>query len=598
MEEKFPPSRPKPFENIDDYILNVFQDEANELIRNISSNFNSLRSDGSYQLQASILRDLHTLKGCIQLVGYHTLKELTHHLESIFKQDNLELICTDEKVTSLLEQILQFLLDAVSQVHARKLIPVPGGFLPALKELSQNDSAQVISSDHGSPHIIASPSQSAFLKISLPTINNITHQAHALIKVHSEMVWQTKSLEDQFNALSKSFHLLEKKLTILENTIEEAGINSPTQYYESLHQFKAQEQQCYSILENLHLFMQHQEKQLNTLDNKLIQTKLVDFRTFIPRLESIIEQTAKKLNKKVALVIEQIDTKVDRSTMEKLMPAFEHLIRNAIDHGIESKAKRKARNKPETGHIYISLKRVGNQIIISLKDDGGGLDIEAITQKAIQQNLIAPNATLDKTSAIFFLLQPGFSTRQESTSISGRGIGMDVINHIAQSIGGTMTMDFEKNVFTIVQLVMPATLSQHSSMLFEINNIKYAIATNSLVGLTRTTIPSEQQLLTNMMVEYANQEFPLYQLKSQATSNQSLNKMSLVAIIRHPNTPYGLLLDNILGTKTLVVQPIPNLINELWAFQGISLLAGGEIVYCIEPTCFFGFLKQQKDHAA
>lgn len=582
-------------------VLIVFVEEATELLQQINKVLQDCLVSYKKESQDAILRDLHTLKGCASLIGYRTLQSISHQLEETIKQQTLKCLLASKKDLTTIEEIIQFMLDAIQQIGNKHILNPPINLIQDFEALCGHGKVETEQLETSSQIAIKSQDESVRIKLKLATIEKITQLCHDLIGEHSEILWQSESLTihaDTHNAMRTT---IKRKIeSLLESVHKNDELQSVRpdldQCLTLVETLDNSENQFQAKLENLSLMLEHQEKLLNALDAKMTHTKLVDFSSYLPRLKTIIKQTAKKLNKEITLIVETIDVKVDKYIIERLMPAFEHLIRNAIDHGIESKDTRAKKHKPEVGHIYFSLRRVGNQIIFTLRDDGAGLDLDAITQKAIKDKLIEPGTKLDKTSAIFFLLKPGFSTKEAASSISGRGIGMDVINHIVQNLGGTLNVDFEQNIFTVVQLILPATLSQHGSILFQINNIKYAVATNSMIGFTRMTWQANNQHDPNPSILYDNKTYPLYRLSSpeedQLMTLPAHKESKPVAIIDHPRSPYALLLDKIYGTRTLVIQPIPNIASNLWAFQGISLLSEREIVYCIEPTYFFQYLQE------
>jgi chemosensory pili system protein ChpA (sensor histidine kinase/response regulator) len=177
------------------------------------------------------------------------------------------------------------------------------------------------------------------------------------------------------------------------------------------------------------------------IQESLMRTRLVPFSRLLPRLQRIVRQTASTLNRPTELIVNNTEGELDRSILERLVSPFEHMLRNAIDHGIEDREQRLQTKKPETGHIVLNIGRQGTDVVVTFSDDGKGIDVNRIKQKAIQTGLMTKDQKLDQEEILQFIFHPGFSTAAEVTQISGRGVGLDVVQSDIKALGGHVSVD-------------------------------------------------------------------------------------------------------------------------------------------------------------
>lgn len=572
---------------IDRELLSVFQDEATELIRNILSNFGSLLTNYSQNKITNIVRDLHTLKGSAQFIAHDNLVSLIHSLESIFKSAHVDSLLEQHEYTTVIQESLSFIEDIISQIQTKRYLLAPVSLIDKLVKIGKDDKSSKKSiplNMNEETHIQA---HSNIFKLNTKDITFITNKILDLTHSHSEI--------NNYYDLQKQMLVQLKELLIEhENTahkLKQFNINDELKFI--IEKINHVQEKATLALNNLSeniknsgLIYKHQRYLLKQLENNVIQLRLDNFDSYIPRFTQMVDRIGNKLKKEVNLVIEPSNTEVDKQMFEKLMPAFEHLIRNAIDHGIESPSTRITLNKPSIGRIFFRIKRIGQHLIISIRDDGSGIDISSIKQKAIQNNLIGADMILDNHSILQLLLQPGFTTRHHVSDISGRGIGMDVVNHIVKSLGGKIEITHQKNKFTQFDLIMPATFSQHSSIVFEMNKIFYAVSSLDLIGITRVRT---NQIKDKKKIDYGNLCYPIVNINK--TINQKITSLQKphylnAVIIQNNSEPYAVLVDKMIGTHVLVIQSIPKAINHSSAFQGIALLPNSDVVYCIEPVYF------------
>src|SRR5690606_4198763 len=203
-----------------------------------------------------------------------------------------------------------------------------------------------------------------------------------------------------------------------------------------------------------------QQSRINTdLQEGLMRSRMVPFSRMVPRLRRIVRQISTELNKQVEFELDNVEGELDRSVLERMVAPLEHMLRNAVDHGIESREERAAAGKPEAGTIRLGLGRDGGDILMRLTDDGRGLNLARIREKAIERGLMAPEAQLSDHDIMQFILHAGFSTAEKVTQISGRGVGMDVVHSEIKQLGGSMFINSREGEGTEWSILLPFTVS-------------------------------------------------------------------------------------------------------------------------------------------
>ncbi|MGE4349270.1 MAG: chemotaxis protein CheA [Candidatus Berkiella sp.] len=583
---------------VDANLLAIFQDEATDLSSNILINFQQFVVEPASKKLLSITRDLHTLKGCAQLIAYKGLVDIVHLLESVFKNKDLQSIKLDSYSINTVEAAIFFMVDVISQIHTKKAPFPPESIMLPLQQLKEETTIKARLNKNNADMAYNNPQEvidTSLFKLTLQDMDYISQQAQDIKKGYSELKWEYLNIIPKIESLKNNI----KKLDLVLNKIaKDIPADAQLLSKEALEGLHIDTTDLTVLLHNMEIMGKHQRKAFQHLEEKLMSVRLISFSGYIPRLKKTTAQVSQKLNKKIEFVAEQVDAEVDKRILEKLMPAFEHLIRNAIDHGIEPELERIKANKNAIGHIYFSVKREGSNIVFMIMDDGKGIDIPAIQKKAIENKMIEPNAVLDKRTVIHLLLQQGFTTRSIISDISGRGIGMDVVEHIVKSLGGRIEIDFKAGSFTVMKLYVPAVQSQHLSVLFQINDIRYAIFALNLIGVARVKITEDAVIPSH--ISYANKTYPLFHMHTifefdidSGAAHAERKEFYFAVIVDHPEKPFAILVDRMLGAREIVVHSLQHIVRAFAKFQGAAILSDGQLVYCLEPNEMYTALLAQ-----
>lgn len=229
-----------------------------------------------------------------------------------------------------------------------------------------------------------------------------------------------------------------------------------------------------------------QQARVNTeLQESLMRTRMVPFERLLPRLRRIVRQVAGELDKQVHFEVGDAEGEMDRNVLERMVAPLEHMLRNAVDHGLESAEERRAAGKPEEGTISLSLAHEGGDIVIEMRDDGAGVDLDAVRRKAIKRGMVEADTELNDYELLQFILQAGFSTAEKVTQISGRGVGMDVVHAEVKQLGGSMIIDSRPGQGTRFQIRLPFTVSVNRALMVQCGEEQYAVPLNTIEGIVR-----------------------------------------------------------------------------------------------------------------
>ena len=334
-----------------------------------------------------------------------------------------------------------------------------------------------------------------------------------------------------------------------------------------------------------------QESRISTdLQEGLMRTRMVRFGGLSSRLRRIVRQVSKELDKEVELDIIGESSEVDRTVLDRIIAPLEHMLRNAVAHGIEKPDMRRDLGKNEIGRITIEVTRQGADVVINVEDDGSGIDAEAIKQKAIEQGLLEEDADVSVHDVLQFILQSGFSTADEVTQVAGRGVGMDVVDSEIKQLGGVMDIDTTEGKGTRFHIRLPLTLAINQALLVKASDDVFAIPLASIEGVVRITGYELQQFYNsdNNYYEFNGIEYDLKNLGGMLTGNQGDYSKQLqlfpVLLVHVGEQHFALHVDDLIGRREIVVKPVGMQIGAVRGIAGATILADGQVVLILEMS--------------
>ena len=452
-------------------------------------------------------------------------------------------------------------------------------------------------------------------RVDAELLDDLLNNAGEVSILRARLEQQWNSVESNLAELSRVTTRLKEQLRRLEleteaqilarhETDAHRGAFDPLEMdrYSSLHQYSralaesaSDVASLQSLLEQLtrdgqNLLMQ-QARSVSEMQNGLMRSRMVAFQRHVPRLSRLVRQVASESGKRADLVVTGASGELDRQVLERLVGPFEHLLRNAVVHGIELPAVREAAGKPAEGRIEVALHRENSEMVITVADDGAGLDLRAIRERARSRGLVAPGAVLTDGQAMQLVLEPGFSTATTLTADAGRGVGMDVVATAVKKLGGSLHMESLAGRGARFTLRLPFTLAISQALIVRTADELYALplpTVEAVVRLTRSEV-ARHLVGTLASYEYGGQFYrfehlgrfigaPLAQLPEQDTAVP-------VVLVRSGENSTALVIDELLGNREVVVKAVGPQVASIEGISGATILGDGRVVLILDmPT--------------
>jgi two-component system chemotaxis sensor kinase CheA len=325
--------------------------------------------------------------------------------------------------------------------------------------------------------------------------------------------------------------------------------------------------------------MAFQSRVLNDLQRSVMKIRMVPVDQLFRRFPRMVRDLARQCQRQVELVVSGQDTDLDKGILDAIAEPLTHLVRNAISHGIESAEERRKLGKPAQGTVSLNAFHQGNQVVVEVSDDGRGIEVHKIRAKAIELGLATPEeaAKLNENEALNFIFRPGFSTAEQVTEVSGRGVGMDVVQSVLHRLKASVSLDTRPGQGTTFRLKLPLTLAIIKALLFWVEQRLYAIPLNAVLEIARTTEAEVHQVDNYEVLQLRNQVLPLLRLGRPAPGRDRKSKL-FVLVITVAERKYGLIVDALEGEEELVIKALDDQTFSTDLVSGASILGDGRVV--------------------
>jgi two-component system chemotaxis sensor kinase CheA len=337
--------------------------------------------------------------------------------------------------------------------------------------------------------------------------------------------------------------------------------------------------------QTLHENIEYLERITTNLHESVMKVRMVPIESVVAKFPRMIRDLSRKLDKPMDLNMTGEDTELDRTVVDQLGDPLQHLLRNSADHGIESPADRKAAGKPETGTIFLNAFQEGNNVIIEVGDDGGGINTDKVREKAVERGIVTPEEAenLTQKEIIDFLFMPSFSMAKQITDISGRGVGLDVVKSNIEALGGDVTVKSimgEGSTFTVR---LPLTLAIIQALMVEIRDEKYAIALASIMNIENIPKSDIKYVESKEVIHLRGQVIPLIHLDKilDFEPKEDDEETMTVVICKKGDTLGGIIVDNLIGQLEIVIKSLGKLDNNK-LISGATILGDGEIAMILD----------------
>jgi two-component system chemotaxis sensor kinase CheA len=375
---------------------------------------------------------------------------------------------------------------------------------------------------------------------------------------------------------SKTIRVNIDRLDVLMNLFEELVID------------RGRLEQISTTLKNNELqeTVEHMSRISGDLQNIILKMRMVPVDQVFNRFPRMVRQLAKDLNKDVELQIIGAETELDRTVIDEIGDPLVHLIRNALDHGIETPSEREAKGKPAQGTLKLNAYHSGNHVFIEIADDGAGIDREKVLKKAIANGVLTLEESKSYSDQQVFqlIMASGFSTADTISDISGRGVGLDVVKNTIESLGGSITINSKYHEGSTFVIQLPLTLSIISVMLTEVKNEKYAIPLSSII---ETAIVNKKDILSahhQPVIDFRGRVVPLVSLSDvfDVPGETDEDDFYSVVIIRQGEKMAGLIVDSFIGQQEVVLKSLGNYLTDVFAISGSTILGDGQVALIVD----------------
>jgi len=324
---------------------------------------------------------------------------------------------------------------------------------------------------------------------------------------------------------------------------------------------------------------------IEQLRDRVMQMRLLPLEYIFGRYPKLVRDISKKLNKKIKYIEEGGETKLDKMVIEKLADPLVHIIRNSLDHGIESPYEREVKNKPPQGILKISAISQGDKVFITIKDDGRGIDIDKVVSKALEKRLISPDLldSMGEEEKLKLIFLPGLSTNEEITELSGRGVGTDAFKKTIEELGGKIYIKSVKGSGTEIKMELPLSVALTNVFHIEMNKINYAIPMDYIVETVKVTKDEVQTANHNPFIKIRGELIPLL-IEGELLGDTGLKDENSIVIIKFNDIKVGFVVDEFVGQLDVVQKPLTGVIGYHPFISGVSLLGNGDILFVLDVT--------------
>lgn len=607
-----------PASGADPELLDIFLEEAADILDSSGSALVRWQAEpGNRQEVETLLRDLHTLKGGARMVEIGPIGDLAHELEFLYEGLSAGLLAPTPELFALLQGCHDRLAQMIDAVAEGLPVGSVDKLIERIKSLVHPSDEPVtpVALPAGKAEAVADPAAD-MVKISADLLDDLVNLAGETSIFRGRIEQQVKDARIALSEMETTIERMRDQLRRLDSETQGRLLSRQQAEAERLgyEEFDPLEMDRHSQLQQLaralsesasdlldlkdtlerrnqdaHNLLQQQARINTELQEGLMRTRMVPFERMLPRLKRIVRQVAGELGKDVEFIVGNAEGEMDRNVLERMAAPLEHMLRNAVDHGLESREVRLAAGKPEKGRITLDLTHEGGDIVFDMRDDGAGVPLEAVRRKAIKRGLLAPHQEMSDRDVLQFILQPGFSTAEKITQISGRGVGMDVVHEEVRQLGGSMVIDSTPGMGVHFRIRLPFTVSVNRALMVHCADDQYAIPLNTIEGLVRV-LPHElaghyQQDPPHY--EYAGQRYELFYLGDllhTASRPKLLGQYQPVPVLLvHCNERrVAVHVDAMAGTREIVVKGLGPQFSGVQGVTGATILGDGHVVLIID----------------
>ena len=544
-------------EIVADYIV-----ETKDLIEQLGHDLLELESrPNDKELQKQVFRLVHTVKGTSSFLGFEQMAELTHSLEDVLnklRKDAIELTSHVMDVVFESHDLMKVLLDRIETnteggieiAHATKLLSEIAGAAEdsqtATETKSSNNDGPEAPAIGTKKEVAKALASDSFIRVDVNRLNSLMDLVGELVIARNRL-GQIAQQSDHHSFDSR----LSEQITDTSSSID----------------FITTE-----------------------LQMAVMQTRMVTIDKVFGKLPRLVRDLSKELNKEIELQIESEATELDKSIIDELNDPLVHILRNAADHAIEAPENRLAAGKPAKGKITVRAEREGNYIVISIQDDGRGIDPEKIKRTALDRGLVteARAKEMTKRDALQMIFEAGFSTAGKVTNVSGRGVGLDVVFSNISKLKGIVEVDSEVNIGTTFRLRIPLTLAIVEGLLVEDGSEIISIPLNSVLEVLRVRTDEMETINGKRVFCHRDSILPLASLDEtmNGVTKAETVQWKYIVVVGFAEQRFGIIVDKLLGQKELVIKNLGSYLGSIPGIAGSTILGDGKVIMIVDVGQF------------
>ncbi|MGJ8662485.1 MAG: hybrid sensor histidine kinase/response regulator, partial [Marinicella sp.] len=624
---------------LDEELLEIFSEEATEIFDRADHLLAELeeKPDSPAIIQA-LQRDLHTLKGGARMAGLNQIGDLSHQLESLFESIAEKKLEVSSGQHEMMSQIMHKLHGMVNsddyglttsiENETQQLEDILSSEGAEIKEKSKLDEeffdplAQVDSplveqaeTDEVEETVVQKKKANVLsggqIKVNSELLDKLVNFAGEVSIYRSRMEQQSAELKLNIDELENTVERVRRQLRELEHETEAQIISNyqlegdeleedfdplELDQFSTIQQLSRSLSESVSDLTNIQSYLQEsarssetlliQQSRVNTeLQEGLMETRLVTFNSLVPRLRRVLRTSGQELSKKAKLTVKGAEGEMDKTVLEGIQAPLEHMIRNAMVHGIED--NRKKAKKPEQGQIVIELSREATEVVITVSDDGAGINTKVLKKKAIDRGIIDKKDKMSDEEIAQLIIHSGLSAADEVTKLAGRGVGMDVVNNEIKRLGGSIEIVSDKGKGTTFVIRLPYTLALTQAIIVQVADHRYAIPASGVQGLIRMSIDEfRRRILENDLgYDYAGEQYQVQELnKLLSVDSEAMiegNQVPLV-MIKSGDQGVALRVDQTFGGREIVVKSVGTQVASVPGIFGATILGDGAVVLILD----------------
>ena len=651
-------AEPEPEPEIDWEFAEVFIEEARDILESAFTALNGWRETGGRPGpdQNAFQREVHTLKGSARMAGFTVVGAIAHALESALSVETETGLEPRDGFFQLTERALSDVQRLVERgVGAWQMDESASESLPALRAWaggeadaesteaepetdtfeSDDSEAEATSGkdlvveearaetdrrSHETPETEGRRIQDQ-VRMDAEVLDSLVNNAGELATFHRRFEQTVGRVESQVDELERTIARLRDQLRKLEietetqilfRVEEESGEDAldfdPLEMdrysgiqqlsralAESVSDLEALKQEVGDELQNAGGILLQQRRVGTDLQDQLMRQRMVRFARMAPRLRRVVRQAGEDLGKQVRVEFTGQGAELDRALLERLVSPLEHLLRNAIAHGIEGAAEREQAHKPAQGQIDVSLEQSGSEIRLQVTDDGRGIDAEAIRARAAERGLIAADAEVTDAQALQLILQSGFSTAAEVSQVAGRGVGLDVVNSDVKQLGGTLEIQSTPGKGSRFIMRLPFTLAISQALLVQVGEETFAVPMASVEGVVRARAEEIDRRDDEAIYNYIGQDYAvrglgdLMGVESQAGVEHLPDHPFPLLLVRADDQRIALRIDGLLGSQEVVVKSVGPVLSRIPGVAGATLQGDGSVMLILDLSMLVRF---------